>query len=156
MSCPLGITKEIVLCRLASPTNQTVCARRRTPILSFFPVALMCLLYSSSIWLQMLFIRYDYKDGSIIDEKARERTRRRRKKKQEQNLHRHGRCGCQIITILITITLLEGFIERQLQLIRLLSHLTTVDLYLDIFSFINRCTCRVVQFVYLDDFSSLQ
>lgn len=70
--------------------------------------------------------------------RARERERKRRaKKERERNLHRHCRRGCHIIIITITITLPEGFIYHQLQLIRLLLRLTTVDLYLDINSFIH-------------------
>jgi hypothetical protein len=115
--------------------SNNVCINTHTPILSFFPVVLMRSLYSSSIWLQMFFIRYDYKDGSIIRE--REREREKMESKKERNLHRRCHRGCHITIITITITLPEGFIYHQLQLIRLLLRLATVDLYLDIYSFIH-------------------
>lgn len=105
--------------------------------MSFFPVAPMCLLYSSSsIWLQMFFIRYDYKDGKAERDREKRASRKRR-----------GTCICAC-RITITITLLEGFIYHQLQLIRLLLRLTTVDLYLDIDSFIHPFTSILVWYVY--------
>jgi len=64
-------------------------------------------------------------------------------------LHRCCRRGCHIIIITITITLPEGFIYHQLQLIRLLLRLATVDLYLDIYSFIHLLTSLIVWYVYL-------
>jgi hypothetical protein len=64
-------------------------------------------------------------------------------------MHRRCRRGCHIIIITITITLPEGFIYHQLQLIRLLLRLATVDLYLDIYSFIHLLTSFIVWYVYL-------
>ncbi len=64
-------------------------------------------------------------------------------------MHRRCRRGCHIIIITITITLPEGFIYHQLQLIRLLLRLATVDLYLDIYSFIHLFTFLIVWYVYL-------
>ena len=79
----------------------------------------------------MFFIRYDYKDGERAREREDDRARERRK------LHRRFHRGCHIT---ITITLPEGFIHHQLQLIRLLLRLATRDLYLDIYSFIHLWT----------------
>ena len=115
------------------------------PILSFFPVVLMCSLYSSSIWLQMFFIRYDYKRCKH-DQNGRERE------KERETFHRCCHRGCHIIIIAITITLPEGFIYHQLQLIRLLLRFTTVDLYLDKHSFIHLVFFLLVWYVHLTRF----
>ncbi len=79
----------------------------------------------------------------------REREREKTESKKERNLHQCCRRGCHIIIITITITLPEGFIYHQLQLIRLLLRLATVDLYLDIYSFIHLLTSLIVWYVYL-------
>jgi hypothetical protein len=84
-----------------------------------------------------------------VRERETERERRKTESKKERNLHRRCRRGCHIIIITITITLPEGFIYHQLQLIRLLLRLATVDLYLDIYSFIHLLTSRTVWYVYL-------
>jgi hypothetical protein len=79
----------------------------------------------------------------------RERGKEKTESKKERNLHQCCRRGCHIIIITITITLPEGFIYHQLQLIRLLLRLATVDLYLDIYSFIHLLTSLIVWYVYL-------
>jgi hypothetical protein len=144
MSCPLLITKEIVLSRLASPTNQTILSINTytnlvvlsgsIDVLSILIIYLVTnVLYL--IWLQ----RWKH------DEREREKT----ESKKERNLHQCCRRGCHIIIITITITLPEGFIYHQLQLIRLLLCLATVDLYLDIYSFIHLFTFLIFWYVYL-------
>ena len=93
----------------------------------------------------MFFIRYDYKDGNI----GRAESERKQRVKQERKLHQHCRPGCHIIIIItIIIALPEGFLHRQLQLIRLLSHLARDDLYLDIYFFIRLLTSLIECYEY--------
>ncbi len=82
-------------------------------------------------------------------ERKRAREWGKTESKKERKLHRRCRPGCHIIIITITITLPEGFIYHQLQLIRLLLRLTTVDLYLDIDSFIHLLTSLLLWYVHL-------